>query len=197
MTGALVRSGAIWAALALCACVRGQDASGNAVQGMDKAAQSVATSAPVLAARDVLLAIAVKARIAAADVDSTTSVSVSARDGIVTLSGTVRTPAEIARLRDAARTVAGVRSVRPVLRVDRTRSGAGQQAGNLALAATVMATIAAQTGLNAIGVHARAENGVVTIDGKARTAAIKATIADAARHVAGVRSLVDRVTIGS
>jgi len=181
------------ACLAACAFAMGGCSSND----VSKTAQSVATSAPVLAASDMLLAIAVKARLAAADIDSASGVSVSAHNGAVVLSGTVRTKQEIPTLHDAARGVNGVRTVRVNLRVDRSKPTASDQAADLSLSARVMASVASQAGLNALSIRANAKNGVVTLDGTARTQALRSTIVDAARKTSGVRTLVERVKIAS
>lgn len=188
------------AALALAACSGKQgdqaaQGASQAIQSAGKAAQSIATSAPVLAARDVLLGIELRARIVAVDIDAATSVSVSARDGVVTLGGTVRTAALARAVDDAARKTSGVRVVHSTVRVDPNAVGAGAQARNLALAASVMATVAAQTGINAIGVRAAAQNGVVTIDGTVHSAAVKQIVLDAARRTSGVHSVTDRLRV--
>jgi len=163
------------------------------LQDVTKAAQSVATSGPMLAASDTLLAIAVKARLAAADLNSTTGIGVTARDGTVTLGGTVRGKSEIPILRSAAHSVNGVKAVHTDLRVDRNKPTATDQANDLALAARVMAGIASQTGLNALGVRVAAKNGVVTLEGSARNKDIKNTTLEAVRKTPGVRSVVDRL----
>jgi hyperosmotically inducible protein len=196
------RFGFAFAALALalgaCSGKQGDQAAqgaSQAVQSAGKAAQSIATSAPVLAARDVLLGIEVRARIVAVDIDAATSVTVSARDGVVALGGTVRTAALARAVDDAARKASGVRVVRSTVRVDPNAAGAGAQARNLALAASVMATVAAQTGINAIGVRAQAQNGAVTIDGTVHSTAMKQIVLDAARHTSGVHSVADRLQV--
>ncbi|MBV9647585.1 MAG: BON domain-containing protein [Candidatus Eremiobacteraeota bacterium] len=172
-----------------------QDQANKAIQGLNNAASSMATSAPVLAARDALLATAVKARLVAADVDSAGSISVRARSGAVTIVGAVRSPAEIPTLREAARQVAGVSHVALDLHVDPHLPSTRQSAQDLALATRVMAALAAQSGTNALRVHAAARGGVVTLDGTAPTQAVKATMLNAASKTNGVRRVIDRLTV--
>jgi hyperosmotically inducible periplasmic protein len=167
----------------------------KAVESLGKAAQSVATAAPVLAANDALLASAVKARLAVADIDSATNVGVRAHQGAVTLTGTVRSPRDVHVLGDAARQVGGVKSVQTELRVDPHAPSARTQATNIGLEARVMANIAAQAGLNALSVHASAKAGVVTLHGTVRSPALKTTVLDAARHTPGVHGVVDKLQI--
>lgn len=167
----------------------------KAAQEATKSVKSFATSAPVLAAKDALLAIAVKARLAASDLDSTTGVGVTAKDGIVTLGGSVRTRPEIATVTAAARSVSGVKAVRTELHVDPYLPSAREQTGDLALEARVMAGIAAQAGLNALSVHASAKNGVVTLDGTVHTRPVEDTILNAATRTPGVRVLINHLRI--
>jgi osmotically-inducible protein OsmY len=169
--------------------------AGKAVQDAGKALQQYATSPPVLAAKDSLLAAAVAAKLATVDVDTTANVRVSAHDGSVALRGAVRSAAEIPRLRSAATSVSGVKGVREELRVDPHLPSSKTQAQNVALALHVRANIAAQAGLNAFRVQPSAKGDVVTLDGAVPSMEVKSIVVDAARRTSGVRVLIDRVKV--
>lgn len=163
----------------------------------NRAGQSIATSEPVLAAKDAMLVAAVKARVTAADVDSATSVWVSAHDGAVMLGGAVRTAADIDKVTEAAHAVPGVKSVRAALQVDAHLPTASRQASDLALTTRVMAEIAAQAGINAFSVRAQARAGVVTLEGSVRDRSIESTIVDTTRRTPGVTRVVDRLKVNA
>jgi osmotically-inducible protein OsmY len=163
----------------------------------NRAARSIGTSEPVLAAKDAVLVAAVKARVTAADVDSATSVWVSAHDGAVMLGGAVRTPADIDKVTEAARAVTGVKSVRAALQVDPHLPTASRQASDLALTTRVMAEIAAQAGINAFSIRAQARAGVVTLEGTVRDRSIESTIVDTTRRTPGVTRVVDRLKVNA
>jgi osmotically-inducible protein OsmY len=171
-----------------------RDAS-KAVQDASKAVQQYATSAPVLAAKDALLVASVAAKLAAVDVDTVTHVRVSAREGIVDLRGSVRSPSEIGRLQSAAKSVTGVKVVRAELRVDPHMVSSKAQAQDLALALRVRANIAAQAGLNALSVQPSAKGDVVALDGSVRSMALKTIVVEAARGTSGVHVVIDRVKV--
>jgi len=161
----------------------------------NRATQSIATSEPVLAAKDALLAAAVKARVTAIDVDSATSVWVSAHDGVVMLGGAVRNAADVDKMEVAARSVTGVKSVRAALQVDPHLPTAQHQAADLALMTRVMAEIAAQSGINALSVHAQVRGSVVTLDGTVRDQSVETTIVDTARRTAGVTRVINHLKV--
>ena len=154
---------------------------------------SSATRNPADALKDALLLSSVKATLVADDPDSTTSVGVAAVAGIVTLRGTVKDGATRARLVADARKVGGVKRVVDDLRVDPNAPQFRQQVGDVALAARVQAAIAAEVGLQHVGV--RVDRGVATLDGSVPDAKTRATVVRTARDTAGIRNVVDRIRV--
>lgn len=185
------------AAFAVAGVVSGCTSSDGdkAARDASKTVQQYATSAPVLAAKDALLAASVAAKLAAVDVDTVTHVRVSVLDGAVDLRGSVRSRAEIGRLQAAAKSVTGVTAVRAELRIDPHMPSSKAQAQDLALALRVRANIAAQAGLNALSVQPSAKGDVVALDGTVRSMAMKTIVVEAARGTSGVHVVIDRVKV--
>jgi osmotically-inducible protein OsmY len=175
------------ACLGLAACTGGGDA--------DKSAQSTATLAPGTVFKDALIVAAVKAKLAAGDIDSTTRVRVGAHDGRVILVGKVPTEAERKSSVGAAATVEGVTGVDDRLTVGNAGPSTAKEAGDLGLTATVEGALAAQTGVNVTDVRVKADGGTVTLTGRVATAAIKSTMLQAAKSAPGVRNVVDRIAV--
>jgi osmotically-inducible protein OsmY len=175
-------------ALALAACSH---------ETADKPA-SEATYSPASAFKDTLMVAAIKTRLAGEDLDSAQHVRVIAADGAITLIGAVRSAEQ--RTKDIAlvRSMRGVKSVdTEELGVNASQAREAKRTSDVALAVQVTGAIAAQTGVNALGVHVRAEAGTVTLEGDAPTAAVKTTMIAAARGVFGVRIVVDRISVKS
>ncbi|MFN2459698.1 MAG: BON domain-containing protein [Candidatus Velthaea sp.] len=183
-----MRPAALAAALSLAACTAGGDGSnrGNGNQP---------TLPPASAFKDVLLAAAVKTKLAGVDIDSTTRVHVQVHDGRAILTG--RVPNLIAKQRavSAARTVQGITGVDDRLGVGNAGPSASQTAKDLGVAAAVEAALVAQAGINVTGVKVTASGGVVTLQGHAPTDAVKSTMLGAAKKTPGVRNVVDRIAV--
>ena len=143
--------------------------------------------------RDTLIMSAVKATLIADDPDSTTSVGVAVRDGVVTLRGRVRDGATRAKLVADTRRSAGVKGVVDQLRVDPNAPRIRQQVGDVALAARVEAAIAAQLGFQYVRV--RVERGQATLEGTVPDAKTKTTLLATARGTSGIRNVVDRIRV--
>lgn len=165
--------------------------SGDRTRGPD----SGATLAPGAVIRDGLLYAAVKAKLAGMDIDSTTRVSVAVHAGEVTLTGHVQDGATKARDVKLVREIRGVTAVDDRLVVGRVGPSTAQAVGDAALVAAVASALAAQTGVNVTGVRIRAAAGTVTLGGHAPTAAVKATMIEAAKKTPGVRNVVDRIAV--
>jgi hyperosmotically inducible protein len=150
------------------------------------------------AAGDALLTTEIKAKLITVDINSTTSLGVRVADGVATLSGTVRTPADRGRMVAAARSVRGITEVVDQLRVDPHQpdiSGrlgqAGQQLSDAALAGRIAGAIFTQTGTTGVKVDVHDGNVILrgnVVDPKVRTAAV-----DTARNTSGVRSVTDNM----
>lgn len=152
------------------------------------------TLPPTTAIKDALLVAAVKATLAGDDLDSAQHVGVTVRAGVATLTGNVRTAAQKERDVKLAAGVTGITSVIDRLHVG-GKAGATKSAADLALSARVAGSLAAQTGVNALGVHVGALDGSVTLEGRAPTPAIKETMLDVTRKTAGVRNVVDKIVV--
>jgi osmotically-inducible protein OsmY len=175
-------------AFALAAC------SAQQQQSTQDQAQQLASSAPG-AAKDAYLVAAVSTKLASVDVDSTTTVQVSASNGVVTLKGRARTAAQRAAYDSAAKSIDGVTSVRDTIAIDPKLRGLRTQTGDAGVTAAVMAAITAQAGVNVFHVTASTHDGTVTLHGAVPTQAIQSTVLDAARGASGVRRVVNDLKI--
>ena len=147
------------------------------------------------AGNDALATVAVKAKLAGVDVDSTTAVNVNVRNGVVTLTGQARNIGERDDYVAAARSADGVTSVVDRLAVNANVRGLREQSADAALAAKVAAAIAGQAGVNVFHVKTSARDGVVTLEGAVPSAAIEQTVIATARSVSGVKRVDARLTI--
>jgi osmotically-inducible protein OsmY len=177
------------ASLALAAALAG--CSGGSV---DQAAHAVESQAPALF-QDGLVHAALRAKIAALDVDAATSIGIAVHAGHVTLTGTVRSAKERGELVATAKSLKGVNAVDDELRVDPAMRGTADKAGDFALVAKVTTALAAQTGVNAIDVRASAKDGIVTLRGDVPSAAIKSTMLATVEKTQGVRRVVDDIAV--
>lgn len=168
---------------------------GGCAKSADQTVRDMASSAPAAAAKDSFLAAAVKARVTAIDIDSARDVHVRASGTHVTISGVVREAAKKEAMIKAAREIPGVDAVTDELRVNPRAPRATKDFADVALATRVGAALATQTGVNALHVHVRAHDGVVTLEGTAPTGAIKETILATARAVPDVRLVNERIRI--
>jgi osmotically-inducible protein OsmY len=159
--------------------------------------QALQTSAPMLAAEDLLLVAKVRGKLASVDVDTVGNVFVTARAGAVVLRGRARTEPEIAHLSEAASSVTGVKNVSTLLRADPHLRGASEQLSDVALATQVIANLAAQAGVNAFSVRTHAVDGVVTLEGKVPSSAVKSVMWSAAAKTHGVKRVIDKMSIAS
>ena len=175
-------------ALVLAACTAQQQ------QSTQNGAQQLASSAPG-AAKDAYLTAAVAAKLATVDVDSTTTVAVSANDGVVTLTGKARDAAGRDAYDRAAKSVDGVTGVHDVLTIDPKLRGLRDRTGDAGVTAAVMAAITAQAGVNVFHVTASAHGGTVTLHGTVPSRAIQSTVLDAARGASGVRKVVNDLAV--
>jgi osmotically-inducible protein OsmY len=154
-----------------------------------------ATIAPTTLLRDGLIYAAVKARLAGADIDSATRISVAVHDDVVTLRGIVKDDA--ARQRDV-HLVSGMRGVARVddqLRIGHVGPSTAQTVRDVALVAAVESALTAQAGINVARIKVTAAAGRVSLSGTAPTAAIKSTLVAAAEHTPGVRNVVDAIVV--
>lgn len=147
------------------------------------------------AGNDTYLTVAVKAKLAAVDVDSTDGVGVSSANGTVTLTGKAHSEAERQSYVAAARSVDGVRNVDDRLAIDANERGVREQSADVTLAGKVSAAIAGQAGINVFHVKVSARDGVVSLQGTVPSDSIARTIVDTARGVDGVKRVDSRITV--
>ncbi|MBD5656522.1 MAG: BON domain-containing protein [Candidatus Eremiobacteraeota bacterium] len=163
---------------------------------VENAGNALASAAPKIA-NDGIIVARVEARLVRIDADSALHVAVASHDGAVTLSGKVKSAALIARYIAAARAVSGVTYVDASLTPDARLPHAQQQVSDFSLAAAVRAALVGQAGVNAIPLGVDARAGTIVLSGTVHTVALRTTLLDAARRTSGVRSVVDRLTVGS
>ncbi|MEO7039132.1 MAG: BON domain-containing protein [Candidatus Elarobacter sp.] len=177
-------------AAAVAACAAG--CTGNAEQ---KAPNPFPSGPTATTLKDALIFAAVKAQLTAIDPDSSTTLGVGVREGVVTLRGSTRDAK--ARVNDvaAARKITGVQEVVDQLRVDPRGPRPGQQLSDAALATRVTTAFTAQLGLQRVAVHV--DHGAVTLEGTVKDAKTKDAIVQTARATSGVRSVVDQLAVGA
>lgn len=144
--------------------------------------------------RDGATLLAVKAKLTEIDPDSTTTLGVSVRDGVVELHGTVRDAAHKQRDVAAARKIHGVHLVVDELRVDPRGPRPGLELTQAALGARIVAAYTAEVGLQHVQVHV--SRGVVTLAGTVPNAKVRQTILTTARETTGVHAVIDHIRIG-
>jgi osmotically-inducible protein OsmY len=157
--------------------------SGQQQQQAQRSAQSTALSA------------AVQTKLSTIDADASTTVTVDANDGVITLSGKAHNAAERSAYESAAAGVPGVKRVVDRLGIDPNLRGPRETFADAALATKVNANIAAQAGVNVARVKTSVRDGVVTLSGTLSSASVKATILQTVRKTSGVKSVVDRIEV--
>jgi len=146
---------------------------------------------------DAAITAQITTRLIAIDGDSALHVAVASNDGAVTLSGRAKSAAIAERFSAAAKSVSGVKSVASRVVVDSKLTPVTEQAKDAAIVTGVTGALIGQAGFNALSVKVHAHNGAVTLDGTVKTEALKSTIADAAKHAPGVKSVVDNLEVKS
>jgi len=183
------------ALIALVLCFAGCGSAAENRDTVTKDINAAASSAPAAAFKDGLIAVAIKTKLAADDIDSATRIHVGVSAGHVIITGVTRSQAQKDIASRDASTVTGVTSVDNQLAVNGKLPKTADQAADFGLEAKLAAELAAQTGINAAGVKLSARNGVVTVSGHAPTSAIKATMLETIKKDSGVRSLVDKIAV--
>ncbi|MBC5803391.1 MAG: BON domain-containing protein [Candidatus Eremiobacteraeota bacterium] len=176
---------------ALCACT-----SQQVQNSADRALNSVASQAPQLVA-DGALAAQVEARLVGIDPNSALHVALGVHAGNVRLSGKVASMATRAKYIVAVRDTPGVRAVDSRLSIDRALATPRETVRDFALVAAVRANLAAQLGASGLRLRVAAHDGVVTLGGTAANGGLKAAMLETARKTGGVRTIVDRIRVGS
>lgn len=169
--------------------------AGCSEQQVNHAGDTLASAAPQLAGDGVVIA-KIESRFVQIDPSSALHVAVAAHDGDVKLSGKVKSDDVSQKYVAAAKEVEGVKNVAASLSVDSTLPSAEQQVTDFALAAAVRANLAGQAGVNAFAIDVKARAGTVTLSGRVKTAALRSTLAAAAKSTSGVKTLIDHMTAG-
>ncbi len=172
-------------ALAFAGCTQAQ---------VENAGREVASAAPALA-NDGLVVAQIEAAFVRIDPDSALHVAVASHDGRVRLSGRARSAMSVAKFVAAAKGTAGVRDVTSTVVADPTVPSTKKAVVDFALAAAVRANLAAQAGVNALGIGIAASDGTIVLRGHAKTSALRATLIAAARATAGVHRVDDRLVV--
>ena len=96
---------------------------------------------------------------------------------------------------DTAAGVKGISSVVTLVKVDPKFRGSSEAWRDVSLAAQVSVNLAAQTGVNALSVSPRARDGVVILEGKVPSEAVKSVMVSAATKTRGVKKVVDKLRV--
>lgn len=158
---------------------------------------------------------AVKAKLAADDLVKAYRIDVDTKDRVVTLSGEVDTAAAHAKAVELARGTDGVTNVVDQLRVqpgvtppggldDLAQQKAAEVAGttadaigDAAVTAKVKTKFLADTAVSGLKIDVDTKDGVVTLSGRVPNAAEKTRAVSIAKGTDGVKSVVDKLTVGS
>lgn len=143
---------------------------------------------------DAWIAAKVKAALLTAEDVPAGSVHVDSVDGLVTLHGSVATPAEKANAEVAARSVKGMREVRNLLQVVPARAQAAVAVSDEALAKAVSAALTDDPALADSSIVVLSVNkGVVLLTGSAKTLSDHLRALDDVSAVAGVQRVASQI----
>jgi hyperosmotically inducible protein len=144
---------------------------------------------------------AVKTKLAADDTVKAYKIDVDTKDGVVTLAGTVDSPAAKSRAIEIANTTKGVKSVVDELRIpEPTAATSGVEAAidtetDAGVTTAVKAKFLADPTIAGLKIDVDTKDHVVTLTGVVPSAADKTHTVDVARKTDGVNSVVDNLTI--
>lgn len=117
------------------------------------------------------------------------------KDGVATLTGTVKTKSEKDDAVARARKVSGVKSVNDKLVVTAGESGSsGMYIDDAGITAQVKGKILAQKGLDSFDISVETVKGAVTLTGEVESSAQVALAEKVARDVEGVKSVNNKLT---
>jgi osmotically-inducible protein OsmY len=165
-------------------------------QQVDTASNAISSAAPSFV-NDALIVAQIEGYFLTIDADSALHTSVSSHDGVVKLSGKVKSASVRDRFAERAKTTVDVKQVLNELVVDPHVPSAQGRAADFGLTVAVEASLAGQAGVNAFPIHVDAHAGRVTLHGAVNSAALRETMVEAARKTAGVRSVTDDLTLKS
>jgi hyperosmotically inducible protein len=152
---------------------------------------------------DTGITTAVKGKLAADDQVKAYQIDVDTRDKVVTLSGSVDTPAAKSRAVDLARNTDGVTSVTDNITVGGALGSAtpampdAQQAtlSDGGITATVKSKLLGDPDVSGLKIDVDTRDGVVTLKGQVRTQAERDEAIRLTREVDGVKSVQDQLTV--
>lgn len=158
---------------------------------------------------DVGITTSVKSRLAADDMVKAYQINVDTKNRVVTLTGEVPSQAAKESAVKIARSTDGVSSVVDNLTIavagtDRglgdataaTAGRAGEVASDAMLTSSIKTKFLADPNVSGLKIDVDTTNGVVTLTGNVKTAAEKAEALRIARDTDGVKTVVDRLTVG-
>jgi osmotically-inducible protein OsmY len=119
-------------------------------------------------------------------------IRVAAQDGVVTLSGTVNTAAEMEAVQRAVRRVGGVRGI--ALELD-VQLAPCHCRSDTEIAQAALAALRWHASVPEERIQVSVDEGVVTLAGEVDWAYQRASADEAMRHLVGVRQVVDRITV--
>jgi hyperosmotically inducible periplasmic protein len=143
---------------------------------------------------------AVKTKLAADDTVKAYKIDVDTKEGVVTLAGTVDSPAAKSRAVELANTTKGVKSVVDELRLaEPAAATSGVEIVDVAtdggVTTAVKAKFLADPSIAGLKIDVDTKNHVVTLTGVVPTAADKTYAVEVARKTSGVDSVVDNLTV--
>jgi osmotically-inducible protein OsmY len=159
------------------------------------AASGAVSSAAPSFVNDGLIVAQIEGYFLTIDADSALQTKVAAHNGVVRLSGRVKSASVRDRFVARAKTTPYVTRVVATLTIDPHVPSAQGQAADFGLTVAVEANLASQAGVNALPIHVEAHGGVVTLHGNVHTPALRETMVDTTKKTAGVRSVIDRLAI--
>jgi osmotically-inducible protein OsmY len=177
-------------------------------------AAALALGVVACAETDPGITTAVKAKLAADDTVKAYRIDVDTKDKVVSLSGSVDTPIAKERAVQVARSVDGVSSVVDNLTVtpgvtpttgmdDPIQKKAGEGADksgevvtDAAITTAVKTKLLGDTTAPGMKIDVDTANGIVTLSGTVANAAEKRRALELARETSGVKSVVDKLTVG-
>lgn len=135
----------------------------------------------------------VEARVKRA-IDSYDGVNVQAHDGVVNLTGAVRTSSERSDIVKRTRSVQGVRSVRDDISVTQTSHGVGEYIDDASITAVIKGKFLGQSGLDSMDISVETNDGVVTLTGEVDNRAQIGLAEGVAKEADGVKRIVNHLT---
>lgn len=127
--------------------------------------------------------------------DSYSGLDVRANNGVVDISGTVRTGSEKSDILKRARNVQGVRSVNENLTISHSGSGGiGSYIDDASITTVVKGKLLGQSGLDSMDISVETTNGIVTLTGEVENSAQIGLAEGVSKEADGVKQVVNHLT---